>query len=631
MGHYRSNVRDAEFVLFDVLGRQDVLGRAPYEEIDVETARAALAQVAELAEGPIAASFTESDRTPPVFDPATGEVSMPESFVRSYQTWVENEFWRLEIEEGLGGTPAPPSLTWAMSELVMGANPAVKMFAAGYTFANVLHRLGTPQQQQLAQLMVDKAWGATMMLTEPDAGSDVGAGRTRAVKAGDGTWHLTGTKRFITSGVAPFYDNVVHFALARPEGAGPGTKGLSLFILTDRHVTDLETGELGERNGVRVTGLEHKMGLKVSTTCEVSFGEDPDRPAVGYLLGEVHDGIAQMFRIIEYARMLVGTKAIATLSAGYQAALAYAKERVQGAILTQMADKTAPRVTITHHPDVRRSLLLQKSYSEGLRALMLYTASVQDQVHAAQDQGEDTGDGPDVGLAARVNDLLLPLVKGCGSERAFTLLGTESLQTLGGSGFLQDYPIEQYVRDAKIDSLYEGTTAIQGQDFFFRKILRDRGQALGHVAAQVQQTASAQVDDGLGDIRGAVLRGLGEVNEMVEFLTARAVESQTRPEAVYAVGLGTTRLLLATGDLLIGWLLLREAEAAQRLLDSGERGVSGVSAADDDGQAFLQGKVAAARFFATEVLPRLGADRRTVTAADDGQVASVMDLPEAAF
>ena len=631
MGHYRSNVRDAEFVLFDVLGRQDVLGRAPYEEVDVETARAALAQVAELAEGPIAASFTESDRTPPVFDPATGEVSMPESFVRSYQTWVENEFWRLEIEEGLGGTPAPPSLTWAMSELVMGANPAVKMFAAGYTFANVLHRLGTPQQQQLAQLMVDKAWGATMMLTEPDAGSDVGAGRTRAVKAGDGTWHLTGTKRFITSGVAPFYDNVVHFALARPEGAGPGTKGLSLFILTDRHVTDLETGELGERNGVRITGLEHKMGLKVSTTCEVSFGEDPDRPAVGYLLGEVHDGIAQMFRIIEYARMLVGTKAIATLSAGYQAALAYAKERVQGADLTQMADKTAPRVTITHHPDVRRSLLLQKSYSEGLRALMLYTASVQDQVHAAQDQGEDTGDGPDVGLAARVNDLLLPLVKGCGSERAFTLLGTESLQTLGGSGFLQDYPIEQYVRDAKIDSLYEGTTAIQGQDFFFRKILRDRGQALGHVAAQVQQTASAQVDDGLGDIRGAVLRGLGEVNEMVEFLTARAVESQTRPEAVYAVGLGTTRLLLATGDLLIGWLLLREAEAAQRLLDSGERGVSGVSAADDDGQAFLQGKVAAARFFATEVLPRLGADRRTVTAADDGQVASVMGLPEAAF
>ncbi|WP_151526425.1 acyl-CoA dehydrogenase [Serinicoccus kebangsaanensis] len=634
MGHYRSNVRDAEFMLFDVLRRQEVLGRAPYEEIDTETAREALHAVAELAEGPIAASFTESDRTPPVLDPATGQVSMPESFVRSYQTWVENEWWRLEIEEGLGGTPAPPSLTWAMSELVLGANPAVKMFAAGYTFSNVLYRLGTPEQQQLAQLMVDHAWGATMMLTEPDAGSDVGAGRSKAVKAGDGSWHLTGTKRFITSGVAPFYDNVIHFVLARPEGAGPGTKGLSLFIVPDRHVTDLDTGELGDKNGVTITAIEHKMGLKVSTTCEVALGEDPDRPAVGYLLGEVHDGIAQMFRIIEYARMLVGTKAIATLSAGYQAALDYAKERVQGADLTRMTDKNAPRVKITAHPDVRRSLLLQKAYAEGLRALMLYTASVQDQVHGAQDlTGEERpGDiDRDTALAARVNDLLLPLVKGCGSERAFTLLGTESLQTLGGSGFLQDYPIEQYVRDAKIDSLYEGTTAIQGMDFFFRKILRDRGEALGHVAAQVQQTASAQVDDGLAEVRAAVLRALGEVSAMVEFMTGRAIESQTRPDAVYAVGLGTTRLLLAAGDLLIGWLLLREAEVAQRLLTSGETGVSGVSAADEDGRAYLLGKVAAARFFATEVLPRLGADRRTVTAADDGQVASVMDLPEAAF
>ncbi|WP_139723150.1 acyl-CoA dehydrogenase [Serinicoccus chungangensis] len=633
MGHYRSNIRDIEFTLLDVLGRQEVLGRAPYAEVDVEVAREALRAVADLAEGPLAASFTESDRTPPVLDPATGEVSMPESFVASYQAWVENEWWRLEIEEGLGGTPAPPSLTWAMSELVLGANPAVKMFAAGYTFANVLHRLGTPEQQQLARLMVDHAWGATMMLTEPEAGSDVGAGRTKAVKAGDGSWHLTGTKRFITSGIAPFYDNVLHFVLARPEGAGPGTKGLSLFVVPDRHVTDLETGELGERNGVQVTAIEHKMGLKVSTTCEVALGEDESRPAVGWLLGEVHDGIAQMFRVIEYARMLVGTKAIATLSAGYQSALGYARERVQGADLTQMADKTAPRVRITAHPDVRRSLLLQKSYAEGLRALMLWTATFQDQVHARQDLAQDDAlDGADeVAMAARVNDLLLPLVKGCGSERAFMLLGTESLQTLGGSGFLQDYPIEQYLRDSKIDSLYEGTTAIQGMDFFFRKILRDRGQALGYVAAQVRQTASAQADDGLGEVRGAVLRALGEVDAMVQFMTERAAESREEPSAVYAVGLGTTRLLLAAGDLLIGWLLLRQAEVAQRLLETGETGESGLRAADEDARAYLQGKVVAARFFATEVLPRLGADRRTVTSADADHVAAVMGLPDAAF
>ena len=629
MGHYRSNVRDTEFMLFDVLHRQDVLGRAPYEEVDLDTAREALRQVAELAEGPLAASFEESDREPPVLDPATGQVTMPQSFIDSYQAWADNEWWRLEVDESLGGTPAPPTLSWALSELVLGANPAVKMFAGGFTFANVLHRLGTPDQQKLAQLMIDKRWGATMVLTEPDAGSDVGAGRAKAVEVGDGSWHLTGVKRFITSGTAPFYDNVIHFVLARPEGAGPGTKGLSLFIVSDHHVEDLETGELGGRNGVEVANIEHKMGLKVSTTCELRFGEDESRPAVGYLLGEVHDGIAQMFRIIEYARMLVGTKAIATLSTGYLNALDYAKERVQGADLAKMADKSSPRVTITHHPDVRRSLMLQKSYAEGLRALMLYTASMQDEVHAAQDldSAEDIKDPGElsekVAMAARVNDLLLPLVKGCGSERAFTLLGTESLQTYGGSGFLQDYPIEQYVRDAKIDSLYEGTTAIQGMDFFFRKIVRDQGKALGYVAQQVLATVSAQQDDGLGPVREAVGRALGEVQQMVEFMTGKALASRSEPTEIYAVGLGTTRLLMAAGDLMIGWLLLRQAEVAAGLLAAGEGGVSGAG----DDPSYLKGKIAAASFFATEVLPRLGADRRTITATGT----SLMDLPEDAF
>ena len=618
-GHYKSNVRDTEFMLFDVLERGKVLGTAPYEDVDEDTARDILRQVAELCEGPIAASFSDGDRTPPVLDPAAQEVTMPESFVTSYRTWIDNEWWRLELDPALGGTATAPSLAWAMTEYVLGANPALRMYASSFTFGNVLQRLGTPQQQQLAQHLVDRRWGATMVLTEPDAGSDVGAGRTSAVKAGDGSWHITGVKRFITSAIAPFYDNVIHFVLARPEGGAPGTKGLSLFVVSDHHV-DLETGELGERNGVEVANIEHKMGLKVSTTCELRFGEDASRPAVGYLLGDVHDGIAQMFRIIEYARMLVGTKAIATLSTGYLNALEYAKERVQGADLTRMTDKTAPRVRITAHPDVRRSLMLQKSYAEGLRALMLYTASFQDTVHGAQDlSGSEAlaGDSPEE-LAARVNDLLLPLVKGCGSERAFTLLGTESLQTFGGSGFLQDYPVEQYVRDSKIDSLYEGTTAIQGLDFFFRKILRDKGTALGYVAGQVLQTVSSQAEDGLGEVRTAVARALGEVQQMVEYMTGRAVASQAEPTEVYAVGLGTTRLLLASGDLLIGWLLLRQAEVAQRLLDAGER---------PHDTAYLQGKVAAARFFAAEVLPRLGSDRRIITAPDT----SLMDLPVEAF
>jgi alkylation response protein AidB-like acyl-CoA dehydrogenase len=620
MGHYRSNVRDLEFLLFELLGRQRVLGHGPYEEVDADTAREMLREAARLAEHELADSLLQSDRTPPVFDPATHTVRLPEAFKRSYQAYLDAEWWRTDVPAELGGTLIPPSLRWAIAELVLGANPAVHMYSAGFAFAKVLHELGTPDQRRLAQHMVEQQWGATMVLTEPDAGSDVGAGRTKAVQQPDGTWHVTGVKRFITSAEADFYDNVVHLVLARPEGAGPGTKGLSLFVVPKFHV-DLATGAVGDRNGAFVTNVEHKMGLKVSTTCEVRFGEVDGIPAVGTLLGEVHDGIAQMFKIIEFARMMVGTKAIATLSTGYLNALAYAKERVQGADLTRMADKAAPRVTITHHPDVRRSLMLQKAYAEGLRALVLFTASQQDAVDAAEQTGGASSG--DAALAARVNDLLLPLVKGCGSERAWVLLGTESLQTLGGSGFLQDYPVEQYVRDAKIDTLYEGTTAIQGQDFFFRKIVRDRGGALAALSAQIHEVVKGDAGNGaLATERELLGQALEDVQAIVETMVGSLMAADPRsggdPANLYTVGQNTSRLLLATGDLVVGWLLLRGAEVALAALERE------VSAAD---RAFYTGKVAAARFFARTVLPRLSADRAVAEGVDN----ALMDVPEDAF
>jgi alkylation response protein AidB-like acyl-CoA dehydrogenase len=620
MAHYRSNVRDLEFVLFEVLERQRVLGAGPYAEVDVDTAREMLREVARLAEHELAESLLDSDRNPPVFDPATGSVRVPEAFARSYRAYLDAEWWRTDIPAELGGTVIPPSLRWAIAELVLGANPAVHMYSAGFAFAKVLYRLGTPDQQRLAQHIVEKRWGATMVLTEPDAGSDVGAGRTKAVQQPDGTWHISGVKRFITSAEADLFDNVVHFVLARPEGAGPGTKGLSLFVVPKFHV-DLGTGETRERNGAFVTNVEHKMGLKVSTTCEVRFGEVDGIPAVGTLLGDVHDGIAQMFRIIEFARMMVGTKAIATLSTGYLNALDYAKQRVQGADLTRMTDKTAPRVPITHHPDVRRSLMLQKAYAEGLRALVLFTASQQDTVDAAElSAGAGTADAD---LAARVNDLLLPLVKGCGSERAWVLLGTESLQTFGGSGFLQDYPVEQYVRDAKIDTLYEGTTAIQGQDFFFRKIVRDRGQALAALSAQIQEFVKGDAGTGaLAAERELLGRALEDVQAIVETMVGSLMGADPRvggdPRRLYEVGENTSRLLLATGDLVVGWLLLREAEVALAAL---EREVS------PSDSAFYTGKVAAARFFARTVLPHISADRAVAEAVNG----TLMDVPEEAF
>jgi hypothetical protein len=454
-----------------------------------------------------------------------------------------------------------------------------------------------------------------MVLTEPDAGSDVGAGRTRALQQADGSWHIEGVKRFITSAEHDMTDNIIHYVLARPvgiEGAGgPGTKGLSLFVVPKFH-WDRETGELGERNGAFVTNVEHKMGLKVSTTCEVTFGEKA--PAVGWLVGEVHDGIAQMFKIIEYARMMVGTKAIATLSTGYLNALDYAKNRVQGADLTQMTDKTAPRVTITNHPDVRRSLMLQKSYAEGLRALALYTASVQDDVIEARFAGDADAEKAAEGL----NDLLLPLVKGCGSERSYQLLGAESLQTFGGSGFLQDYPLEQYIRDSKIDTLYEGTTAIQGMDLFFRKIVRDKGQALTKLATEITQFLESEGGNGrLKEERAQLKSALESVQGMVGSMVGYLMSGQEDVRNVYKVGLQSTRLLLSLGDLVVGWLLLRQAEVAIAKLDAG--------AGKDE--AFYTGKVAAASFFATNILPELPLRRSLVESA----TLDIMDVPEEAF
>ncbi|MGW3547751.1 acyl-CoA dehydrogenase [Janibacter hoylei] len=623
MGHYKSNLRDIEFNLFEVFGRDEVLGQGPYEAVDADTAREMLKEYARLAENELAESFADADRNPPVFDPETSSVQMPEAFKKSYKAFQDAGFWSLDLPAELDGTVAPPSLRWAMNELVLGANPAIGMFGASYSFAKLLFLLGTPEQKKLAKWIAEKGWHCTMVLTEPDAGSDVGAGRTKATDNGDGTWNIEGVKRFITSAESDMTDNIVHFVLARPEGAGPGTKGLSLFILT-KYAVDLETGELGERNGVYVTNVEKKMGLKVSTTCEVTFGEK--HAAVGTLFGDVHDGIAQMFRVIENARMMVGTKAIATLSTGYLNALEYAKERVQGADLTTPA-KDAPRVTITHHPDVRRSLMLQKAYAEGLRALVTLTSSQQDTVDIEQlaTGVEEIADDSPAAMANRVNDLLLPIVKGLGSERAWTLLGTESLQTFGGSGFLQEYPIEQYVRDAKIDTLYEGTTAIQGQDFFFRKIVRDNGQALGHIAMQIQEFAQ-DVDAQGGALkheRELLGQGLENVQGILGAMFQALMASDPKQEGsditnIYKVGQNTSRLLLAAGDLVVGWLLLRQAAVATEALEAGAQGK------DKD---FYTGKVAAASFFAKNVLPLLASERAIAEATDN----TLMDVPESAF
>jgi alkylation response protein AidB-like acyl-CoA dehydrogenase len=609
MSHYIANLRDIEFTLFDLLKRDEILEKGPFAEVDHATAIGMLVEVKRLSEVDLAASFVDGDRLGVEFNPATGDAKLPESFKKSYRAYMDGEWWRIDAPAELGGTVIPPSIRWAIAEMVLGSNPSIHIYASGTAFAHVAYMLGTERDKNIAKLMLEREWGATMMLTEPDAGSDVGAGRARAVDQGDGTWHISGTKRFITSGDSDLTENIIHFVLARREGGGPGTKGLSLFLIP-KFMFDHKTGELGKRNGVYVTKIEHKMGLNVSSTCEMNLGEK--EPAVGYLLGDVHEGIAQMFKVIEFARMMVGTKAIATLSAGYLQALAYAKTRVQGPDLTKATDKASPRVTIINHPDVRRSLMVQKSYAEAMRALVLYTASIQDEIVIKQASDESP---EKLAELEALNDLLLPIVKGYGSEKSWTLLGTESLQTFGGSGFTQDWPLEQYVRDAKIDTLYEGTTAIQGLDFFFRKIVKDGGKAIRKVAKEIGALATS---GGVhADLKAQLGAALNEVNTSIGALVGIAMASQEEPKEIYKVGLNTSRLLTNVGDIICAWLLLRQADIAVEKL---------ATAAEKD-KAFYQGKIAAAKFFVENVLPHISVDRSIIEKTDN----SIMEISENAF
>jgi alkylation response protein AidB-like acyl-CoA dehydrogenase len=601
--HYRPNLRDIYFNLFEVLEVQtSTFGKGPFAAMDEATARDALGGLADLVQEAWAPAFVEGDREGAHFD-GKGTVTLPAGTKRALTAFYAGGWNKLELPEHLGGFGAPPTVTWAAFELMSGSNASATFYILGNFVAKTIDQLGTDaQKRRYVQPILDGHWGGTMVLTEPDAGSDVGAGTTKAKHVGGDEWHLEGVKRFITNGDFDHPANIVHLVLARPEGGKPGTKGLSMFIVPKYWVE--ADGTIGERNGAVVTNVEHKMGIRASATCELTLGAE--RPCRGLLVGEVHDGIAQMFHVIEYARMGVGTKSMATLSTAYLNALDYTRIRKQGSDLAKAADKTAPRVEIIRHPDVRRMLMAQKAFAEGLRAMQLWTAHVQDQVQLKGGHGN-----PEAAAYDALNDLLLPLIKGYGSEKVYELLAL-SLQCFGGSGYVQDYPIEQYIRDQKIDSLYEGTTHIQALDLFFRKIGRDRGQTLGRLQAEIQRTADGLADvAALADCRAALGTALADVGAIFAGMLGKMAQS------VYHVGLQGNRILFALAELVIGWRLIEGARIAHAKL----------AGATGDDAGFYQGKVASARWFAKNVLPGIGHAKQLILASD----LDLMELPDEAF
>ena len=599
MSHYKSNLRDAEFNLFEVLGLQDYLGAEPYEDFDEDTVKHILREIERLAREEFGDSFVDGDRNPPKL--VDGAVSLPDSFKRALDAYHEGGWDLLPMPKSIGGMEAPQLVRWAGQEMLVGANPSVFFYITGSLMSVVIAGVGTEEQRNTwAKWMVERNWGGTMVLTEPDAGSDVGAGTTKAIPIDESAhvYHLEGVKRFITSGEDDYHENIVHLVLARRPGGEPGTKGLSMFIVPKFLVND--DGTLGARNGIIATNLEDKMGIKGSTTCELTLGAN--EPCVGYLVGGVHKGIKQMFHVIEDARFLIGTKTLAA----YLNALEYATQRVQSADLTQMMDKTAPRVEIIRHPDVRRMLMLLKSSAEGMRALMFYTAWALDQDHLR---------GNEDPYWEKLVDLLLPMLKGYSSEKSYVLLG-QALQVFGGSGFTRDYPMEQYIRDVKIDSLYEGTTGIQSLDLFFRKIARDQGQTLSRLSEEVLHMIKGGSDEFEAE-RHLLGKALEDVQAHIGVLVGHAMASTEEPTEIYKTGLHTNALLESLSEVVISWLLLRHAEVAHAALET----------ADDRDRAFYEGKIASARFFARTNLP-LARTRREAAEAEDG---ALMAMDDAAF
>jgi alkylation response protein AidB-like acyl-CoA dehydrogenase len=601
--HYKPNRRDIDFNLFEFHKVQDrVLGKGEFTSMDEATAKASLDGIEKMATGPLAASYAEADKTPLLLD-ADGNVTLPESLKKSLNAWFDADWHRFELPERLGGFGAPPSLVWAGFEMVAGANASAAFYQFGTFIARVIDTLGTDdQKKRYVDNMIERRWGATMVLTEPDAGSDVGNGRSKAKQVDGNLYEIEGVKRFITNGDFDGVENIVHLVLARPEGAGPGTKGLSMFIVPKFWVN--EDGSLGERNGAKVTNVEKKMGIKASATCELTMGGD--KPCRGLLVGGVHDGIAQMFMVIEQARMSIGMKSMSHLSTAYLNALAYAKDRVQGPDLLQIMDKTAPRVSIIRHPDVRRMLLNLKAHAEGMRALAFWAASIQDQVAIVG--GPKTKEGKEID---RISDLLLPLVKGYNSDRTYQLLA-DALQVFGGSGYCQDYPLEQYIRDQKIDTLYEGTTHIQALDLLFRKVARDNGGTLQKIMGMIEKTISDnEGGDVLKDARASLDRALKDVQGIYMTLMGKMGDS------LYHVGWNGNRVLSSTAEVIIGWLLIRHAALA---IEKREK-------ATESDRAYYEGKVASAQFFAKNVLPGITLQRKLIEASD----LSAMELDDAAF
>ena len=601
--YYKANLRDLSFLLFEQFKLDELLGKEPYANWGKDEVNAVLEEAYGWVQKHMGPYNASGDQEGCRLE--NGQVRVPAAFK---ETWKElfKAGWRtLAIEEKHGGQAGPFTLAMMVEEFMCGSNTSFNMYPAlTQGAADVILAFGTEKEiETYVPNMFNGKWAGTMCLTEPQAGSDVGSATTQATKRPDGQYNIKGTKIFISGGDHDMTENIIHMVLARTPDAAPGTKGLSLFIVPKIRPD-------GTPNDVSVAGIEHKMGIKASATAQLVFGDNDN--CIGELVGEVEQkGMSQMFHLMNYARIGVGIQSLALASSAYLNALEYAKDRKQGSSIKQWKDATAPRVPIIEHPDVRRMLLDMKARVEGIRALAVKLTMHIDRANAI---AKGNGDKNLAEYHQGQVDLLVPLIKAYGSDQAFSICAT-AIQVYGGAGYLKDWPVEQYARDSKIFSIYEGTNHIQAMDLVGRKLMQRGGanvQAFGKdVAAFVAANKEhATLKDGVAVLAQAMEALTSTGGKFMQWFGGGKMEM---------VPTVANRFLEMMSETVVGWLLLEQAVIAEA--------ASAKLAADHPDKAFYDGKRFAALHFAYNVLPGVAAKAQLIAREDR----TALDIPIAAF
>jgi alkylation response protein AidB-like acyl-CoA dehydrogenase len=606
MSHLIVDPRDQRFVLYEMLGVEQLLQTEMYSAFSRDVFDMALSEADKLAVEVLYPSLSEGDREGCRLE--NGRVSVPKCFHRCYQLYREGGWMGMTASPEVGGHGFPIVIGVAAKEWFVHNDPMLSYPFLTEGAAHLIAVYGTEKQKRTyMDRMYAGVWGGTMCLTEADAGSDVGNIKTRAYRRPDGTFRIKGTKQFITGGDHDLVDNIINPVLARIEGDPPGTGGISIFLVPKYLVND--DGSLGRRNDYAITAIEEKMGLHGSATCAMVFGDNDE--CYAELLGEERQGIRVMFQLMNEARIGVGIQAVGVASIAYLHALLYAKERFQGSALEDMKNPEAPRVPIIRHADVRRMLLWMKAHVEGMRAMVYYTAHLADRVYTEKDEAvRETWHG--------LIEILTPICKAYCSDMAFRV-AEMAVQVYGGYGYCSEYPVEQFLRDIKIASLWEGTNGIQALDLVGRKIGLKKGMHFMNLLGEMSKAPAVYKDHpDLKDLAANIQQAINALAETAMYFAICGKAGK------YVIPVSNASpFLMMMGKVIMGWLLLWEAGVAHKMLHGAAVEVrSGMPDAD-----FYTGKIAAARYFIKHVLPEVEAAVKAIRSED----LSALEIPEGGF